>query len=92
MFNSPSGRTYMAEYCHFICDEKYVLDISLAGGRISTAFLLLSHHLECSMGLQTSFQQVSKSHSDGKSLTSLIFFAIFFLPDGTSLFVKMETK
>lgn len=48
----------MAEYCHFICGEKSVLDISLAAGRISAAFLLLSHLVECGMGLQTSFQPV----------------------------------
>lgn len=51
----------MAEYCCYACNEKSVLDISLAGGRISTAFLLHSHHLECSMGLLTIFQQTCQA-------------------------------
>lgn len=91
MLNSPSGHSYMAEYCHFICGEKSVLDISMAGGRISIAFLLLSHHLECGMALQTSFQQVCQVPLRWQTL---IFFSFFFfsLPDSISLFMKMESK
>lgn len=57
MFNAPSGHSYKAEYYCSISSEKSVLDISLARRRVSTALLLFSHHLECSMGLLTSFQQ-----------------------------------
>lgn len=94
MFNSPSGHSYMAEYCHFICGEKSVLDISLAAGRISAAFLLLSHHVECGMGFKQAFSRSAKSHSDGKSLTSRIVFFFWFvlLPDSISFFMKIETK
>lgn len=90
MFNGPSGHSYMAEYSRFICGEKSVLDINLAGGRISTAFLLLSHQLECSMGLLTSFQQTCQVPLRWK-VPHFSYFIFFFLIASLYL-MKMETK
>lgn len=63
----------MAEYCCFICNEKSVLDISVARGRISTAFLLRSTTWNAVWAFSQSFSRPAKSHSDGKSLTSFLF-------------------
>lgn len=88
MFNGPRGHSYMAEYCCFICGEKSVLDISLAGGRASAAFLL-SHHLECSMGLLTSFQQTCQVPLKWKVPHFSFFFFPFFL---IVYLMRTETK